>query len=266
MDFDTTVKNKKKQNKKNLVIALLAVLIILILGLYFCFAKLFFVKSVDIKDNTDKVVFVGEFPYTQEQMLEGLGIKKGIGLYDFDLSEAQSNAKYNLPYIKEIKLSRRWPSTIVAKTVLEAPTYYVSVDNDLYILSDELKVLEKTDSSETIELNTLIHLECKAIHSCIVGEKMGISEDIENIIYELEEKLLENDVQNEITSINVSDKFNISLTYGTRYVVKLGDSGSLGTKIEFMKRIVEDRTGDVVGGTIDVSDEDNREAIYKKFN
>ena len=95
---------------------------------------------------------------------------------------------------------------------------------------------------------------------------MGISEDIENIIYELEEKLLENDVQNEITSINVSDKFNISLTYGTRYVVKLGDSGSLGTKIEFMKRIVEDRTGDVVGGTIDVSDEDNREAIYKKFN
>ena len=33
-----------------------------------------------------------------------------------------------------------------------------------------------------------------------------------------------------------------------------------------MKRIIEDRTGDVVGGTIDVSDEKNREAIYISKN
>lgn len=264
MDFDTTVKNKKKQKKRNVAFAVFAIVIVLIVGFCICCAKIFFVKSVAVKDNTEG--FVGEFPYTQEEMLAGLGLEMGMGLYDFSAGEAEENAKYNLPYIKEIRVSRRWPSTVVAKTVLEIPTYYVSVDDDLYIVSDELKVLEKTKRFEKIELKSLIHLECSSLHSCIVGEKAGIASDIEKILYDLEEKLEENGVKNEISSINVSDKFNISLTFGTRYVVKLGDSKSLGTKIEFMKRIIEDRTDDIIGGTIDVSDEKNREAIYKKFN
>lgn len=266
MDFDTTVKNSKKKKRRNIVISIVLIAIILVLGFYVCSENLFFVKSVDIKDKTEDNEFVGQFPYTEEEMLEGLGLRTGVGLYDFDASEAETSAKYNLPYIKQIKVSRRWPSTIVAKTVLEIPEYYVSVDDDLYIVADNLKVLEKTSSPEKIELMTLIHLECKNIHSCIVGEKLGVSEDIEKIIYELEQKLGENNVKNQITSINLSDKFNLSINYGTRYIVKLGDSKSLGTKIEFMKRIIEDRTDDISGGTIDVSDEKNREAIYKKFN
>ena len=263
MDFDSTVKRKKRQRIRNTAIAVVIALVLVVIGLYFCSEKLFFVKKIDIVEQ--KSEFVGKFPYTEEQMLEGLGIQKGIGLYDFDANKAQKDAKYNLSYIKQIKISRRWPSTVVAKTTLEAPYYYVSVGDDLYIVSDELKVLEKTESSEKIELYSLIYLDCE-IHSCIVGESLGVSEDIAEIIYELDEKMSENGVKNEVSSINASDKFDISITYGTKYVVKLGDSKSLGTKLEFMKRIIEDREGDIVGGTIDVSDEKNREAVYKKFS
>ncbi|MBR2021060.1 MAG: FtsQ-type POTRA domain-containing protein [Clostridia bacterium] len=265
MDFDATVKSTKRKKIKNVIVAVVVIAIIFLIGFYVCSENLFFVKSVAIKDRTGGEGLFDEFPYTEQEMLKGLGIKVGTGLYDFDARDAEKNAKYNLSYIKEIKISRLWPSTVVAKTVLEKPEYYASVDDELYIIADNLKVLEKTQSPEKIELGSLIYLECTGIHSCIVGEKLGIDEDIEEIILNLEKSLSENRVKNEITSINVSDKFNLSLSYGTKYIVKLGDSKSLGTKIEFMKRIIEDRTDDLVGGTIDVSDEKNREAIYKKF-
>ena len=263
-DFDAVVKHSKKKKIRNTVVCLLLLAAIIGAGIYFCFAKLFFVKNLVIsEENTE---FVGAFPYSEDEMLSGLGIEMDMGLYSFDVAEAQKNAKYSLSYIKDIKISRRLPSTVVAKTTLEVPSFYVSVADDLFIVSDSLKVLEKTDSPEKIELYSLMFLECDDIHSCIVGEKLGIPEDTEQLIIELCDNMTEYGVKNEVSSINVSDKFSIFLNYGAKYIVKIGDSKSLGTKLEFMKRIIEDRTGDVVGGTIDVSDEKNREAIYKKFS
>ncbi len=265
-DFDETVRNGRRKKKKGFVITILLMLVLVGVGLYFSATKLFFIKSLDIKDTTEQSEFIAVFPYTQEEMMAGLGIEKDMGLYDFDAKSAENSAKYSLPYIKDIKVTRRWPSTVVAKTLLEVPTYYVSVDNDLYIVSDTLKVLEKTEDFEKIELYSLVHVEYGDLHSCIVGETLGIPDDIAEIMKELYDKLRENNVKNEISAIDVTDKFNLSITYGTRYIVKLGDSKSLGVKIEFMKRIIEDREGDIIGGVIDVSDEKNREAIYKKFN
>ena len=175
-DFDGVVKRGKKKKVRNVIVALLLVVAIIGTGLYFCFTKLFFVKNLAVAEESSE--FVGAFPYSEEEMLEGLGIQKGIGLYSFDAVLAQKNAKYNLSYIKDIKISRRWPSTVVAKTTLEVPSYYVSVANDLFIVSDSLKVLEKTDSPEKIELYSLMFLDCNAVHSCIVGEKLGIPSDI----------------------------------------------------------------------------------------
>ena len=265
-DFDYTVTSKKKSKRKNTVLAVFFVLVLLIIGMYFCASNLFFIEKLVIDDDTDDDDFPGRFQYTSEQILDGLGLKKGEGLYTFDEKAALEDAKYNLPYIKKIRLARRPFSTLVAKTELESPEYYTLVDNNLYIISDTLRVLEKTNASQKIELFSLIYLDCRQIHSCIVGEKLGVPLDIEKVIYDIQEQLDENDVENEITSIDISDKFNIYMTYGTRYEVKLGNSKNLGTKIEFMKRIIEDRAGDFVGGTIDVSDEKNREAVYKKFS
>lgn len=264
-DFDVTVSESKKSRRKGVVLSVILVLVLACVGLYFCTTKLFFVQSLDIKDITDEYERLVVFPYTEDEMLEGLGIEKGIGLYDFNAGKAEKNAKFTLPYIEDISVSRRWPDTVTVKAVVELPAYYVAVGNDLYIIADSLKVLEKTRDFERIELYSLIRLDCSSIHSCIVGEKLGIPDDIEEIILELYDNMNTYNVAKDVTGIDVSDKFNVSLMYRTRYTVKLGDTKSLGVKIEFMKRIIEDRVDEPVGGIIDVSDEKNREAVYKKF-
>lgn len=263
-NFDNTVKKSKKHSMKMMVAAIVCALAVVAAGFYFCTSELFFVKKIDVKDVSN-----GEYkrdnPYTDEEMLKGLEIEIGTGLYSFDKKKAESNVKYNLPHIKEIKLSRRWPSTVVAKVEYENPAFYISVSDKLYILSENLKVIEKTETAETIEVDSLVFLETGKVDNCIVGEMLGIPEDSIELVEELRKTLDEYSVLRNVKLIDISDKFDVSLMYDSRFEVKLGDSKNLGTKIDFMKRIIADR-GDVSpGGTIDVSNVESKEAVYKKF-
>ena len=263
--FDATVKKSKKNKRKNAIVALVCVCLVLAAGIYYCVSELFFVKKILVKNVTENAVN-DAFPYTDEEMLDGLGVEIGQKRYSFDANQAQDNAIYSLAYIKDIKLSRRWPSTVVAKVELENAAFYVSVSDELYVLSDNLKVLERTGNVEKIELSNLILLQPGKIDNCIVGEELGISEDLAGIISDISRELSENSLLGNVSVIDVRDKFDIKLMYSSVFEIVLGDSKNLGSKIDFMKRIIEDRGENSAGGTIDVSSAEKREAVYKKFS
>lgn len=261
--FDKTVKRHKRINKKAKAVAIVAAIIICAVGIYLCFDKLFFVKSIAVEsgDKSD-----AEKLYTQEQLFEGLGIEKGMGLYEFDADDAEKNAKYSLPYFKEIKISRKWPSTVVAKVIPETPSFYCLISDNMYIVSDELKVLECTTDARKIEVNSLIYLKVGGIHNCIEGEKLGVEEDTEQIIDTLVQELSKQGILERITSIDVTDKFDIEMMYDTTYLVKLDDAKNLDSKIHFLTRIVEERKDASGGGTIDLSNVSKKEAKFDKFS
>lgn len=259
---DDVVKKVKFNKRKGILLAVVLAVIILVVGVYFCFAKLFFVKNVEVV-VTQKTVF--ENPYTDEQLYSGLGIEKGKGLYSFDATTAEKNAGYNLPYFKEVKISRRWPSTVVAKVVLEEPAFYCEIADNLYVVSKDLKVLEYITNARKIKLNSLIYLKTSGIHNCIVGKKIGINDNSEKIILELLAKFSEKGIANNVTSLDVTDEFDIEFMYDTVYLVKLGDIKNLDAKMHYLVKIIEDREGNIGGGVIDLNNVSNKEAKFDKF-
>ena len=97
--FDKTVKKHKKKRRKSGIAAIVMAVLLVIAGIYFCYTKLFFVEKVDVvvtDSNGTSLV------YSDEEVLSGLGIKKGDGLYSFAASDAEELAKYNLPYFEKI--------------------------------------------------------------------------------------------------------------------------------------------------------------------
>jgi cell division protein FtsQ len=261
--FDKTVKKHKKKRRKSGVAAFVAAVLLVVAGIYFCYTKLFFVEKADIvvtDYNGTSLV------YSEDEVLSGLGIQKGDGLYSFASDEVEERAKYTLPYFEEIEVTRRWPSTVVAKVSLEKPMFYCTIADKTYIVSEELKVLENTTDARDIGINSLIFLKASGIHNCIEGEKLGIDEDTDEIIEDLVETLDENDVLDKITGIDVTNKFDISMMYGSVYHVKLDDALNLDTKIRYLKRIIEDRKDNAGGGVIDLRNVDENEAKFDKFN
>ena len=262
-NFDKTVKKYKKKRRKSGFAAFVVALLLIATGLYFCYTKLFFVEKVDVvisDANGTSLV------YSDEEVLSGLGIKKGDGLYSFSASDVEGKAKYNLPYFKEINVSRRWPSTVVVKVSLEKPMFYCTIADKIYIISEDLKVLENTSDARELGKNSLIYLKASGIHNCIEGEMLGVGIDTSEIIFELVEKLDENDILDKITSIDVTNKFDITMMYSSVYFVKLDDAVNMDTKIRYLKRIIEDRKDNPGGGVIDLRNVDENEAKFDKFN
>lgn len=262
-DFDKVVKKKKSSGRRNKIIAALAVAAVVVLGVYFCFDKLFvFKKLVMVDAVTKKEITV---PYTEEQLLDGMGIEKGMKLYGREGKEIASNAKYNLTYIKDMKISRKLPNTIVAEVTLAKEMFYFSINETIYIVSEDLVVLDSGRNIDEKRLDNLILLRCSSIRKCIKGEKLVLDEEIESILLELTDVLETEKSLGNIKMIDVYDKFDITLHHGTKFIVKLGDFKDFSNKIKMMNEIIKDKEGTTANGTIDVTKDYGKTGTLKKF-
>lgn len=262
-DFDEVVRRKKKSKRKSRFAAVIIVALIVVLGVYVCNGSLLTVKKVELKSLGEEEI---SLPYTQQELLSGLGLEKGMGLYDIAESELENNARYNLTYIKEMEISRRWPSTVVVRATAENARFYISIDGKIYVLSDELRVLETTDDIEKIEAQKLIILKVSSVKKCVKGDIMDVGKDINEIVVDLSEQLEKEGSLSRITLMDVTDKFNIKLMFETRFEVKIGDSKDLGNKIKMMNEIVKDKQDEMASGVIDVTKDYGKTGSLRKFS
>lgn len=249
-------RSKEREKNKNRLIAACVLLIIIIAGIVLCYGKLFKIK---------RLVVSGECPYSEEEMLEGMGLAVGDTLYGKTEKEIKQNVKYKLAYIDNIEIYRIWPDTVKAKVEKANPTFYISIEDTMYVLSQSLRVLSKTDDIEKIELEKLVPLEIGGIKSCVEGEYLLADSNSEQIVKDLYDLLNEYEVFDEITYIDVTDRFDIRLTYGTKFTVKLGDKINLEPKIQFMLTIINEKSKDGSGGIVDVSDDEVKEGTFESY-
>ena len=249
-------RHKEKEKSKNRLIAAAVLLVIVIVGIVLCYGKLFKIK---------RLVISGDCPYTQEQMLEGMGLAVGDTLYGKTEKEIKQNVKYKLAYIDNIEITRIWPDTVKAKVEKANPTFYISIEDTMYVLSQSLRVLSRTDDIENVELEKLIPVEIGGIKSCVEGEYLLADSNAQDIIKELYRLLNEYEVFDEITYIDVSDRFDIRLMYGTKFTVLLGDKINLEPKIQFMLTIIKEKSKDGSSGIVDVSDDEVKEGTFESY-
>lgn len=263
-DFDSVVQTKKKSKRISKILAVLIVVAAAVLGFYMCSEKLLIIKNIEVVNS--ETGEITQLPYTEDELMSFLGISKGMKLYEHSASEMEMSAKYSLTYVKNLDVSRRWPSTVVLNVIPESPLYYVTIENNMYILSDELKVIDVTGDVELVETNKLKLLRVASINQCIKGEKILIDKDIEEIILNITSVLETENCLSDVTMINVTDKFGIELMYDTKYIVKLGDSKDLSNKIKMMNAIIKDKSEKIVSGTIDVTKDYGKTGTFKKFS
>ncbi len=267
VNADRTVQNKgesleevqyrqrKDKNRKRLVAVALAISVIVV-GIFMCYAKLFKIEKLKID---------GECPYTEEEMMKGMGVSFGDTLYGKSEKDIKQSVKYNLAYIDNVEISRIWPSTLKVKVQKANPTFYISLEESMYVLSQSMRVLSKTDDIEKVELENLIPVQLTGIKSCIEGEFLTSFGDAEQIVRELYDLLKKYEILEDITNIDVMDRFDIRLTYKTKYEVKLGDKVNLDSKIQFMLSIVTEVAKGGSGGIIDVSDDEVKEGTFENY-
>lgn len=188
------------------------------------------------------------------------GIRSGERLYLIKKDEVLQNLKASLGYVKDVKLKRVPPDTVKLTIVMESARYYILLGDEYFVLSGEMKVLEKKQSLSEEESSVLVELRTGDISRCFVGENIQFYDsDTQSIIDDIYGNVVDDGIEDKIRVIDMSDKFDIVLYYKDRFEIKMGNFDKIEQKLLFAIKIIE-QLYETDKGIIDVTNP--REGSY----
>lgn len=235
----------RRARRKKRIIASVLILVFIVVGLTLSFTVLFPIDSYRVN---------GESTYTQQQLIDASGLAVGDNIFRFRLSEKAAEMQQKLPYLETIKVRRRLPGTVVflVEPAVEA-LYLPTSETEGILLSSSLRVLNLASPPK----EGLITLSGYTASAPAAGKPVtsGDAEQdalLQSLLTEIKDSGLP------ITAVDMTDQYELTVTYAGRILVRLGTSSQLNYKLDMVAKAIEQGTADGTftdssAGTIDAS-------------
>lgn len=217
-----TVKKKRRLKKKFRVaftaigIVLLTVLVVLVLSLTVLF-------------KVDTITVSGNKKYTSQQITSVLPIEKEKNLFLIDKKGAAQKLEENLPYIYNVEITRKLPSTVEVTVTEPQFVYYVKNSNNTYTyFDDNFKILEadvKSAPKKGIEVKKI------AFENAVAGKEGKVTNsDVVDDIKALMQTVTDLQMK-KITAVYSESLVSNYMVYDNRITVKLGEIKDIKDKV-----------------------------------
>lgn len=217
-------KRKRRRSMRLRAVAIVTVLVVLIVGLALTFTVFFKVKSIDV---------YGESRYSTQQVIKAANISLDSNLIRLDSELISARIEKALPYIAEAKIKKRLPTTVDIVVTEAQVAGYIEADNGSFLMSVDGKILEeiKEPSNKLCKIHGIKVKEAKISEKIVTeGDELRYINDIFSA--------LGRGISSEITSVDVSDKINLSVVYADRVEIKFGSEAELSKKARFVTQIL----------------------------
>ena len=183
-------------------------------------AALFFIASVFFEVKTIEVT--GTIRYLPEYVAELSGVESGDKLLFINRFQISQNLFEKLPFVKEIKVRRRFPNTVLIELTERTPAAKLVSGGISYIIDEEAFLLEYTALGDEYRLpviNGAAPSEYQPGRQLVFEDGLML-ESLKSILAEL----VKSDWIANISEINLEKIYNISFQYANRFTVVLGDA------------------------------------------
>lgn len=243
--INRTNQRRQKIRRKKMIIRSLVGIVFLCVGIILALTLFF---------NINKIVVSGDKVYSDKEVIDASGVNIGDNLIFLSKAELNEDISSELAYVGSAKIKRRLPSTLEI-VITKTEAYMATAQDGYYILLDKNgKVLEK--DLEIIDENIIL-ANLGEINSVEIGEIISLKE--EKTFAKLSAVLTEceNVGIREITSVDLSDIYNIKLVYQGRITLELGetDENNLNSKLALGKAAIEKQNeeNNLYRGTINLT-------------
>ena len=226
-------------SKKKIIIGIFAFLILTVFG--YLFLPYFYFENA---------IVLGETSLSKKEILELSKIDKDNNIYKISLKAAEGNIKSN-PYIKDIKIKRKFPKTLVFSIKQRFESAIIPVTKDYAIIDEEGVVLKIQTDVAAMQKPIISGIKPVKVQ---LGKKIPIENEeqftaiLSMISVSQNARLLES-----ISDINLKNLENIYMTTSNGITVLLGDGSGLNDKMLRLNKILVDlHTKGIHYGVIDM--------------
>lgn len=192
------------------------------------------------------IAVVGNNVCSAEQIAQACGVNledKLLFVNRFDAAEGIIEA---LPYVDEVRIHKRYPSTLQIEVREAEPAATIISANVAYLIDKNAKLLEygpyKSDSVSGLRIDGLPVAEPTAGQTIALGDELRLS-----ALHTILDTFLDHPILDDIGSIHMEKIYSINFTYDGRIVVTLGDSEQLTEKLEMLDAVLEGFDGNEKG-------------------
>ncbi len=150
------------------------------------------------------------------------------------------------PQIYDIKLEKKLPFGIEVTVFEESAKYFITLDGDHYILSEDLRVLSRVNDIESTE--GLLPVSASGIKCAIAGQYVEFHAEYQyDYVKELLNDISKHQLYGNVRSVDLTDKFDIKLDYDNRFTVILGVGENVHTKLTLAQAYIDSLPSDEKG-------------------
>ncbi len=253
--YNKAVKNRAPKNKKRgsrggnyvLYYAFAAIVVIVV----------FIILANTVLFNCSSIEVQGIQKYTAEEITEASKIKVGDSLLSIDASAAERRIVEAFSFVDACEVKKSYPTKIVI-TVKEAERWYaVQHGNDTYTVSRLGKIIEEAPAGS---LPVVIGYDASEpqVGGVLSSEIEGKNELPAELLAAAETAGL-----TDITSVDITDRFEIKMLIQNRITLELGIATELENKMYIAKELIDNEITATESVTVNLT---NTEKVYVRDN
>ena len=275
---------KMRIRRRRKIMGILCLLGVLAAGVVLSINLLFKVTDFRV-ENTDRTTPANTGIYTEQQIIDLLGIQTGDNLFGFSTREKSEQLQAQLPYLDVVEVDIQMPGTVVIKVQPATERFTLETTAGWLVLSDGLKVLRseasrpeglilldagvRSDSQltpgsylrlaadSTIPAATPETAETAEPESTADPDAQAEETTINDVLFAIVDKMEEQQLLDGVSMIALRDLDEINFLYQGRVSVLLGTSNNLDYKMRMAANVILDVDGKGLTqtdhGTLDVS-------------
>ena len=240
--------NRRHRGGFSVLYKLLSILIIVALTLFF---------------RVDTIVVSGQERYTSQEIQDATGIAQGDNLFLLNKYDVAQNIVKALPYVEEIRISRKLPDTLLIE-VRECGTPLALVqDGSAWLISPGGKIVEQKSAAEVGDSGIIDG--CKLLAPS-VGTPLALATeyaDQQTSLLELLAALEDAGMLKQVDAIHLDDAGKVIMDYAGRFTVEMPYNADYAMKLKALRLSLESgKIQDNMTGTFDLMQE-NGDAYFR---
>lgn len=199
--------------------------------------------SVTLLFNIKKIVVKGDVDYKSEDIINVSGISNGDNLVRLDSKKASDNILASMIYIESADIDKQYPGTLVINVSRCVSTAYVECEDGFLIVSAKGKILDKVkEMSEQL----LIIKGFEPVNET-PGTYLQSADEQKNSIAAEFLEISGNEEEHKITSVDMTDKYDITVDYENRITFEMGNSNDISYKLNLAGTVLGEISDDKKG-------------------
>ena len=213
--------------------------------------------------RVDTIVVSGQERYTSQEIQDATGIAQGDNLFLLNKYDVAQNIVKALPYVEEIRISRKLPDTLLIEVRECATPLALVQDGSAWLISPGGKIVEQKSAAEVGDSGIIDG--CKLLAPS-VGTPLALATeyaDQQTSLLELLAALEDAGMLKQVDAIHLDDAGKVIMDYAGRFTVEMPYNADYAMKLKALRLSLESgKIQDNMTGTFDLMQE-NGDAYFR---